>query len=148
MIEQLLCHIFGDYWLQSDYLAFNKSKRTIPCLIHVLIYTSCFLLITTSWKALLLIGISHFIFDRWHFIIKRLIWFKNHFPKGYPPYEHCDTTGYFDDSPYNTKKTNEFGWKGVPLMGPRPFFITIWLYIISDNFIHLLINYLAITLLG
>ena len=98
-MEQLLVHILGDYILQSDWQALNKSKRTIPCLTHVLIYTSCFLILTTSWKALLVIGGVHFILDRWHGTIRRLIWAKNHLGPGLKgvPYEKCQATGYYDN---------------------------------------------------
>jgi hypothetical protein len=148
----LLCHLIGDYWLQSDWCAMNKSKKSWPCLVHVLIYTACFLLITTSWKALLFIGATHFILDRFHIILKKMIYWKNHFPTlNYPLYGYCDTTGYYDDSLYNSYKwgndkvgdtvtEKQFG-------KPRHFFITMWLYIISDNIIHLICNLIALTLL-
>jgi len=147
---QLFCHLFGDYIFQSDWQALNKSKKSFPCLIHCLCYTFPFILITQDWRALLCIFASHFVFDRWPFIIRRIIWFKNHFnPKGeYPAFGYCDSTGYFDDSPYNTNKPKldvvEYG----PFGKPRHFFITIWLYIITDNTFHLLCNYFAIKYLG
>ena len=143
-MEQLLCHIFGDYFLQSDYLALNKSKRSFPCLVHVLIYTACFLVLTTSWKALLVIGATHFLLDRFHTPLKRFIWLRGHLnPKlQYPSYGCCDTTGYFDDSPYNTKQ-GVVEFDGVP-QTRRLFSISIWLYIIHDNWIHLFINYMAL----
>jgi len=124
----------------------NKSKKSLNCLVHVLIYTSCFLLLTTSWKALLFIGATHFILDRWHIIVKKLIWWKNHFPTGkYPPYGYCDTTGYYDDSLFNSNFISD---KDKKTYGePRLFFITIWLYIISDNVLHLIFNLIALTLL-
>lgn len=142
---QLLCHILGDYWLQSDWIALNKSKKTFPCLVHCFLYTCCFLLLTISWKALLFIFVTHFLIDRFPIIIKRLIWLKNHIgPKfEYPIFGFCNTTGYFDDSPYNTCKLNTERNNETP----RPFFITVWLYIISDNFLHLTCNYLALTYL-
>ena len=91
-MEQLLCHLFGDYILQSDYMAMNKSKRSLPCIIHVILYTSCFLFLTFSWKALLVIGVTHFILDRWHFFIKRMIWLKNHIGPGFKfvPFDKCN----------------------------------------------------------
>ena len=144
-MEQLLAHIFGDFILQSDWMAMNKNKKTLNCLVHVLIYTSVFLLLTTSWKALFVIGGTHFIIDRFPIIVKKLIWWKNHFPTGYLPFSMCDTTGYYDDSPYNTVK-GEF----PPHLGygkPRLFFVTCWLYIVTDNFLHLSINYFALTYL-
>jgi hypothetical protein len=140
----LLCHFVPDFWLQTDWMAMNKSKKTWNCLVHVLIYTSCFLVLTTSWKALLFIGITHFILDRWHIILKRMIWWKNHFPTfKYPPFKYCDTTGYYDDSPYNTM-ANQMP-TAVSLYGkPRLFFITMWLYIVQDNLLHLICNLIAL----
>lgn len=142
MMPQLLMHIFADYITQSDWQALNKSKRTIPCLVHIILYTSCFLFLTTSWKALLVIGSVHFILDRFPIIIKKLIWYKNHINPtlSYPWFDMCDTTGYFDDSPYNTSKEG-FTEEGICR---RHFYITVWLYIITDNFLHLLTNYLAL----
>ncbi len=144
-IAFLLCHLIPDYILQTDWMALNKSKKTFNCLVHVFIYTAFFLFLTTSLKALLFIGATHFIFDRWHIILRRLIWLKNHFPTGYPPFEYCDSTGYYDDSVFNTKKPNE---EIINKWGkPRLFFITMWLYIITDNSFHLLCNLIALTLL-
>lgn len=148
MMEQLLCHIFADYALQSDWQAMNKSKRTLPCLVHVLLYTSVFLLLTTSWKALLVIGGVHFILDRFPVIIRRIIWLKNHIgPTGkFVPFERCSVTGYYDNilnevqgKPYDIVPINGFE--------PRLNYVTIWLYIVTDNFLHLLTNYLALTYL-
>jgi Protein of unknown function (DUF3307) len=152
MYEQFLIHGWGDYILgQSDWMALNKSKRTIPCLVHVLLYTSFFLILTTSWKALLVIGLTHFIIDRFPIIVKRLIWIKNHMNPfcEYPPFTFCDTTGYYDDSPYNTTpialdKEHDVLIKPYFWGPPRLFSVTIWLYIITDNLLHLTINYFAL----
>lgn len=144
-MEQLLVHILGDYGLQSDWMALNKGKKTIPCLVHVLIYTACFLLLTTSWKALLVIGITHFLVDRFHTPLKRFIWLRGHLNPwlSYPEYGKCNTTGFYDDSPFNTVKNT----RPDDQHPPRIFAISVWLYIIHDNFIHLTINYLALTYL-
>ena len=148
-MEQLFAHIFGDYILQSDWMALNKSKRSLPCLVHVLLYTSVFLLLTTSWKALLVIGSVHFVLDRFPVIIRRLIWLKNHVGPNfsYVSFNKCEATGYYDNilnevagKPYTNEIVNGYG--------PRLNYITIWLYIITDNFLHLLTNYLAIKYLG
>ena len=143
----LLCHFVPDFLLQTDWMALNKSKKSWNCLVHVLIYTSCFLFLTLSWKALLFIGVTHFILDRWHFILKRMIWWKNHFPTGkYPPFKYCDTTGYYDASPINSAMPDDVV---VSQFGqPRPFYITIWLYIISDNILHLICNLFALIYLA
>lgn len=147
-MEQLLVHIFGDYVMQSDWMALNKSKKTFPCLVHVLIYTACFLILTTSWKALLVIGLTHFLLDRFHTPMKRFIWLRGHLnPKfDYPVYGKCNTTGYYDDSPFNSVHVNNPSGDGSTerYHKPRLFGISIWLYIIHDNWLHLVINYFAL----
>lgn len=149
----LLCHLVGDFILQSDWMAMSKNKSTLHCLVHCLIYTSCFLVLTVSWKALLFIFVTHFIIDRFPIIVKRLLWTKNHFPTfNYPPFEYCDTTGYYDDSPYNTKRFGQNAFIDKfheSIVGkPRLFFITIWLYIITDNTLHLICNGIALLCLA
>jgi hypothetical protein len=148
-MEQILAHVFGDYLLQSDWMALNKSKRSLPCFIHVVIYTSVFLLLTTSWKALLVIGVFHFIFDRFPVIIRRLIWFKNHLGPGFKfvPFNKCEVTGYYDNI-LNEVTNKPFTVDLVNGYGPRLNYITIWLYIITDNALHLLTNYLALKYLA
>lgn len=41
-MTQLLAHLFGDYILQSDWMAQNKTKRSWPALVHALLYSLCF----------------------------------------------------------------------------------------------------------
>ena len=143
----LLCHFVGDYILQTDWMALNKNKKSWNCLVHVIIYTACFLFLTLSWKALLFIGVTHFIFDRFPVLIKRAIWVKNFFPlMDYPDWPLCMSTGYFDDSPYNELKPDR---TDIERFGkPRHFFITIWIYITIDNTLHLLCNLIALTILA
>jgi hypothetical protein len=146
-MEQLLTHLFADFFCQSDWMALNKSKRTIPCLVHVVVYTFCFwLFLTHSWLALVVIGGTHFLLDRFHTPLKRFIWLRGHLnPKlSYPAYGKCDTTGYYDDSPFNTIKATSGDGSTELYSKPRLFFISAWLYIIHDNFLHLLINYMAL----
>ena len=118
-MEQLLCHLTGDFLLQNTWMGENKSKKTWICLLHVLIYTSVFLLLTTSWKALLFIGVTHFIIDRFQ-LPKYLIRLKTPGGKLYP----------------------SFGFKPE-----QPHYQAFWLYVITDNTLHLLLNYLALRFL-
>ena len=146
-MEQLLCHVFGDYVCQSDWMALNKDKKSFPCLVHVLIYTFCFwLFLTHSWLALVVIGGTHFLLDRWHTPLQRFIWLRGHLnPKlDYPEYGKCSTTGYYDDSPYNKIKFTSGDGSTERFHKPRIFPVSIWLYIIHDNFLHLFINYMAL----
>jgi hypothetical protein len=132
VMEQLLIHIFSDYWFQSDWMALNKSKRTIPCLVHCIIYTLPFLILTHNPLALFLIFATHFIEDRWS-LVKYFIWLKNHLNPQfkYHPYSKCNITGYYD----TWYPDNKDG---------RPSFITTWLYIVTDNSYHLLCNFLIL----
>ena len=47
-MEQLLCHLVADYWLQNDWMATNKKKKWFPAIVHGFIYTLPFLLLTHS----------------------------------------------------------------------------------------------------
>ena len=147
----LLCHFVGDYFLQSDWMALNKGRNYWNCFVHVLIYTSCFLVLTTSWKALLFIGVTHFILDRFPIIIKRLIWFKNHINPtlSYVPFDKCNITGYYDTILLESQACPSYLNKECEINGykPRLNYITIWLYIITDNTIHIICNLIALTLL-
>lgn len=40
---QLIAHLFGDFILQSEWMAVNKTKRSWPALVHVVLYSLCFL---------------------------------------------------------------------------------------------------------
>lgn len=134
-MDQLLLHILGDYFLQSDYLALNKSKDTKICLIHCLLYTLPFFILTHNILSLLIIFCTHFLFDRYS-LVKYIIWLKNHMTPTFTYYPLKDCMfGYYDD----------FNQDNVGKEGCRPKFITIWLYIISDNAIHLACNYFALS---
>ena len=75
-MEQLLCHLVADYWLQNDWMATNKKKKWFPAIVHGFIYTLPFLLLTHSFMALLVIGITHIIIDHTD-IVCRLNQIKN-----------------------------------------------------------------------
>lgn len=129
-MEQLLIHIFSDYWLQSDWMALNKSKKSYICFIHCVIYTIPFAVLTHDIWALGLICATHFIEDRFG-LVKYFIWARNHLAPSlkYHPLNKCDITGCYDT------------WKNPD---GRPNFITTWIYIIVDNSYHLGCNYLIL----
>lgn len=73
----LVLHMFGDYILQSDWMATDKTKQSWPALAHALTYTLPFLLLFGfQWQPLLLIGGTHFIIDRWR-LARYVCWAKN-----------------------------------------------------------------------
>jgi hypothetical protein len=126
MIAQiLLAHVIGDYFLQSHWMATEKTKRLWPAVVHGLTYTLPFLLITQNPVALFIIFSTHVMIDRWR-LARYIGWIKNQFgPKwSRPP---LTATGYAESTPV---------W------------LAFWLMIITDNVTHILINYGAVTVFG
>ena len=126
MIEQLLCHLWGDYILQSDWMAQNKTKAFLPAWIHASLYTFGFLLLRPSQLAIAVIMLSHFLIDRYRLaryvvIVKNVAlcpwreWENYLTPTGYPP--------------------------------EVPAWLSVWLLVIADNTLHMTINYLALRFL-
>jgi hypothetical protein len=131
-MEQLLCHLFADYWLQNDSMALNKKKYFWIALVHAIVYTIPFLLLTKSILALSVICITHAIIDHTD-IVCGLNQIKNW------------------DFSKHTLKTQTVHPFGFPLFtdffdgySDRPIFIRVWLIIIQDNILHLIINYCAL----
>ena len=120
--DQLLAHVVGDFFLQSDWMALNKKDRALPCLIHVLLYGLPFLFLTTSPAALAVIVGTHFAIDHWT-LARYPIWLKNKVLGGSKPWRDCQATGFDPD---------------------RPIWLAVWLTIIVDNAIHIIINAAAI----
>lgn len=121
-MEQLLIHLFSDYWLQNDWMASNKKKHFWIALVHSIVYTIPFILLTHSLLALSVICITHAIIDHTNIVMK-LNQLKN-----------WDFYGCFIWG-------DKFIKDGY---SDRPHFIRIWLIIIQDNILHLIINYLSI----
>ena len=115
--DQILAHLVGDYILQSDWMAENKTKNLFPAAVHAFTYTLPFILLTTSINALLFISITHFLIDRFR-LARWIIWSKN----GYIFRGKPTNTGYLDD---------------------KPPWLSVWLLIITDNTLHLICNGLA-----
>lgn len=115
---QLILHGIGDYFLQTDHQALNKKNKGWNgfwnCLKHCTTYSLPFFLIG-SWQAVLIIFLTHFIIDRTN-VIAWMLAYKN-----------------------GIKTIDNFGF-GLD----RPFAITIWLFIICDNLMHIICNYLAL----
>jgi hypothetical protein len=120
LIIGFLLHLVGDYLLQNDWMATNKTKDSrwnVAIEIHTLLYSLPFLLITDLPQWLFLVYLTHYFIDRYclaQYWIKLVNW--NWKSKNY---------GFADD---------------------KPAFMSIWLLIIIDNVFHILFNSLAIYL--
>ena len=116
----LLAHLVGDYLLQSHWMACEKTKRWWPAVAHAATYTVPYVFVTQSVWALLTIGVTHAVIDRYR-LAKHVVWFKNQLaPKSFrPAWVDSKVTGYPSDT---------------------PLWMSTWLMIIADNTLHLLIN--------
>jgi hypothetical protein len=124
----VLAHLVGDYLIQSDWMANEKTKRWWPAVAHGLTYTIPYVFITQSWLALAVIAGTHIVIDHYR-LARHVAWFKNQAaPRAYRSrWADCKGTGYPAD---------------------KPPFMAVWLMIIADNTIHLLINTAAVFWLG
>jgi len=132
-VIQVFCHLIGDYFLQSDWMATNKKKHWWPAIKHSLFYSVPFLLVTRHPLALFVIFSTHLVIDHFDFL-KYLNMLKN----GMLRTRFTGDGGAWDrDIPENKM--------GYSL--DRPDHIVHWLVIIQDNTLHLILNYLAIRFL-
>lgn len=125
--DQLLAHAVGDYVLQSDWMAQEKTKHSVAAAVHALCYSLPFLLLTSSPGALAVIAGTHFVIDRWR-LARLLVLWKNLLLR--PPDSEC--TNYGGVSRKYDRTT------GSPR--GRPDFLAVWLLIIADNVMHVAIN--------
>lgn len=125
VMNQLILHLVGDYLTQSDWMATEKTKRTIPAAIHAAIYALPFLLLG-NWRAVLAIALSHFVVDRFR-LARYVVFAKNFMGWPFPRWSDCKATGYPSE---------------------RPAWMTVWLMIAADNTIHLACNFAALLYLG
>ena len=116
----VLAHLVGDYLIQSDWMANEKTKHWWPAIAHGVTYTLPYALVTQSLLALAVIAGTHIIIDRYR-LARHVCWAKNLLaPKRYRyPWRECSATGYHQD---------------------RPAWMAVWLLIIADNTMHLAIN--------
>ncbi len=112
-----LAHMVGDYLIQSDWMAQEKTKRWWPAIAHAATYGLPFALVTQSPAALLVIVGTHAVIDRYH-LARHLVWFKNQLAP-WPFRPPHTATGHGED---------------------RPEWLSTWLLIIADNTMHMLIN--------
>jgi hypothetical protein len=120
--DQLVVHAFGDYVLQSDWMANEKTKRLFVAALHAATYTLPFLLLTRSpWAVAVIFG-THAVIDRWR-LARYINWGKNRLFGKTPPWSECIGTGY---------------------PAERPAWLAVWLMIITDNLMHVTINALAL----
>lgn len=150
----IICHLWGDYLFQSDWMASTKTKSSWPCFWHAVWYTTPFLVLTQSLWALAFIAGTHFVIDRFR-LARYACWVKNWLAPNWidtkkyeayvydpgaresfafkvmnHPWSECSATGYKIDESFAN--------------GGKPMWMAMWLMIIADNTLHLTCNYIAL----
>jgi hypothetical protein len=117
LILGLILHFAGDYLLQNDWMAKNKTRENFVCYVHCLLYTLPFGLVLRQSPWLFFVFATHFAIDRWRlaeYWIRLVNWHWS-----------GDNYGY-DET--------------------KPKYMSVWLLIVIDNTFHILLNSLAIWL--
>lgn len=127
--DQLVAHAVGDYVLQSDWMANEKTKRSVAALAHAVTYMFPFMLLTRSVVALWVIVATHFVIDRWR-LARWVVLVKN---MGLRP-TTAETEG----------EAMDFWDHATGSPRARPPFLSVWLLIIVDNLMHVAINAAAL----
>lgn len=116
-----LAHLLGDYVVQSDWMATQKTTSTLPGILHGASYAACFLPLTRSVRALAVIGGTHYVIDRYR-LARHLQWFTNQFaPQEFRP-----------------------GHTSTGIRESAPDWLAVWLLFITDNTMHMTINHYAL----
>lgn len=115
---QFILHGVGDYLLQTDKQAMGKKNIGLygikQCFLHCLTYSLPFFIIG-SWKAVIIIFITHYAIDRTNIVA----WFI-------------------------AKKNGVDNIKSFGFEEKKPFAIAVWLLFITDNIFHIICNYIAL----
>jgi hypothetical protein len=127
---QLLLHLWGDFILQSDWMAQNKTKSSLAAAIHAICYSLPFWILQPHVAAWAVILVTHFFIDRFR-LARFVVSTKNMI--GQPYMRHL----------YNL----EFYLTPTGYPAEMPAWMAVWLLIIADNVLHLTIKYLALRFL-
>jgi hypothetical protein len=140
--DQIVAHLIGDYILQSDWMANEKTKKSAAALAHAMTYTLPFLFLTQSPAALAVIGSTHFIIDRWR-LARYVCWLKNFLA----PRQTENWRGIARAQVPDAPSVWWHSWSecvGTGYHKDKPPWMAVWLLIIADNTLHLLCNGLAL----
>lgn len=127
LAESVFLHFIGDYITQSHWMALEKTKRWLPAVMHGVIYTVPFVLLTQSVLALIVIGGTHIVIDHYR-LARHFIWAKNMVLSPFSvmtPWREAKAHNGFDTA--------------------TPVWLSTILMIVVDNIMHVAINFAALT---
>jgi hypothetical protein len=70
-MEQLICHLVGDYVLQTNWMVRHKHEKISVAAVHAFTYLLPFIFITQSLPTLVIIFFTHTLID--HFRLARQV---------------------------------------------------------------------------
>jgi hypothetical protein len=73
VVMLLISHLVGDFFLQSDWMALNKSKRSDALFLHAVVYSLCFVGFGVNFY--LITWLTHMITDAITSRITSRLWF-------------------------------------------------------------------------
>lgn len=139
MFEMLLGHLCGDYLLQNEFMAMNKSKNTLmgwtAAMVHCILYTLAVCLFMWNFQLIWIVAVfcSHFFIDKFGLAEKYMKYIKGAGLKDYiDRVDHQYTRTWIDDSEGQRMLTGGF----------RAF-----VYAVTDNTMHLILMWGAYKIL-
>lgn len=146
----LILHLLGDYVLQSDWMANNKTSSHKAAAAHAITYSLPFLVLSPSVLAFAVILITHFFIDRYR-LARFVVYAKERLlapMSSRLPAVPLDQQS--NPSPFPRPDLPVTAWANCSKTGypvTKPDWLAVWLLIAADNTIHLLINHIALTYL-
>ncbi len=142
---QLWLHVLGDYVTQSHWMAVNKTSRMSVATLHAAVYTLPFILMLhPSIAAVAVIYGTHAVIDRWR-LARYVVFLKNTVlsPWRYDPRTSWDGLVEYDPAEWVITNTIE-GCRATGFPADTPPWLSCWLSVIVDNWMHVTINALAL----
>lgn len=126
MFEMVLGHLVGDYLLQNDWMAEGKKKEKglgwLTCTVHCILYTLSVCLFMWNWdiKWVVCVFLSHFLIDKFGFV------------DWYLRFVNGRSISKFLSNKENKAYTPHIGLRAG---------ITVFVYILADNTMHLILMF-------
>lgn len=160
--DQLVAHAIGDYILQSQWMAQNKTRSNYAAAVHAAAYFVPFLPLVYGHTTTcgLVIIFTHFFIDRFR-LARYVVYAKNWLGRvdrwadvviQDPQFNNLARRQWVKNGSVVMSAPRLFSWKRMPWAVcektgyPQdvPDWMAVWLLIIADNLIHICINALAL----
>lgn len=134
----ILGHFVGDYILQNNWMALNKTKSWVPCFVHVALYTLAICLFTWTFNLwwILVVFTSHWFIDRYSLADKYLQLTKGRSLTGF--IKDMEVKGIQCDIDGKNRKDFSFDRNAISYDCLSGGFTSL-VYVVVDNTFHILL---------